>query len=65
LAPSSRKAAPQVGPADALYAKIVEQALAAAPAGRPQSGATADFLQTSAGQVLWRQYNAALRVEDE
>jgi hypothetical protein len=62
---ASRKAAPQVGPAGALYAKIVEQAVAAAPAGRSQPGAVADFLLTSAGQVLWHQYNAALQVEEE
>jgi hypothetical protein len=62
---SRKVAAPALGQADAIFATIRKQAMAAAPAGRSEAGAIADFLQTSAGQQLWRQYNTARAVEDE
>jgi hypothetical protein len=46
-------------PADVILAEIHRQALAAAPAGTSQAAATAAFLQTSAGNTLHAEWNAA------
>jgi hypothetical protein len=57
--------APTKSPADHIYASLVEQALAAAPKGRSESGAVADFLQTQPGQALHAQWNAARVAVDD
>jgi hypothetical protein len=59
------KITPPISPSDAILAAIHAQALRLAPAGTSQEQATAQFLQTSAGQQLHRQYNAAMVAKRE
>jgi hypothetical protein len=62
---AARKISAPISPSDAILAAIHAQALRAAPAGTSQEQATAAFLQTTAGQQLHRQFNAAIAAKRE